>query len=187
MSTKTNVKKLEEEIEYVKELVNNLTIDMDDHDYAIYKLTEWDEKLDIFECLMYKMKPVNKTALNHELDQLYELTQLDSTDENINYNEFFANIPEYQILKNLPIETKKRIYKNDPEYLIFKFDPRLYNDFILTNTPIYDWYIPYNKAAKEYVRKYGVYSFRKRCEKSNALRGLKPDDDWDEDFYRIKK
>lgn len=184
MHIKTKIKKLTEELEHVKKLVENVTIDIDDYNYAIYVPAEWDEELEYFECLMFKKKPVNRTAINFELDKLYALAhrKTDLVDDwEAEYDRVYGDIPEYNILKNLPTEPKKRIYTDDPDYLIYKFDSKYNSDAYASAAFIYDKYVPYNKAAKEYERKYGAYCFRKRCNKSDALRGLKPNDDWDED------
>lgn len=176
MSTKTEIRKLEEELEHLKKEINKLTIDMDDPNYAFYVFTEWDQELDYFECLMFKKKPVNRTAINYELHKLYELSNREinkESDDESEYNPVYGDIPEYNILKNLPAESKKGIYKNDPKYMIYKKNRS--NEWKIKIDPmyVYSLFEEYNKASKEYEKQYGYYCFCKIVEKSDAIRGIK--------------
>ena len=177
MNIKTKIKKLTEEIEHVKKLVDEVTIDMDNFEYLFYVPAEWNEELEFFDCNMHKKKPVNKAALEFELHKLYDMANFDYI-EHDNYDEFFADIQEYEILKNLPLQTKKRIYKEDPKYLIYKHNTEI--DYSNGPNDIYGRYVPYNKAAKEYRKKYGGYCYRKRWEKYSKVRGRKCNFSWDE-------
>jgi len=177
MHIKTKIKKLEEELKHIRKLVKNVTIDMDNPEYLFYVPAEWDEELEYFDCNMHKKKPVNRAAVDFELHKLYDMADFDYV-EHDNYEEFFADIQEYKILKGLPIQTKKGVYKEDPEYLIYKWNTEI--DYSNGPNDLYGRYVPYNKAAKKYRKKYGAYCIRKRIEKYNRVRGRETK--WNGDF-----
>jgi len=106
MSIKREIKKLAEEVESLKEHIKNLTIDTDDPNYAIYIKSDCGQIYEYFDINMHKKKPINKTAIQHELERLYTIKR-DEFDKKAQHPTRNYHIPEYDMLWSMsPVEKK---------------------------------------------------------------------------------
>ena len=113
---------------------------MDDPDYAIYKREQWDNSLKYLNRYLYDLKPVNKTAKNHEIEKLIK--------HQSGYHDDKVYREDYDALINTPIKNEQ-IYAKDPHYLMFKKEPwKTINGINL--------FKPVNKEAEEYEDEYGI-------------------------------
>ncbi len=150
MSAKTKIKKLEKEVTDIKNKVNELTIDINDQDYTIYKKTEWDDKLVKLKILMNDKIPVNETAVTYEMTKLFHNKEKGSFGEDYKNMENFE-VPEYLFLKEFKTAKNRQIYSKDPDYLIYKKS--------IFYSSIDDLFQPYNRPAREFNKKRGLMPY----------------------------